>query len=47
LLGLNEGHPSQTALNIAVPLIVIASMLLFIGIFSVFLLIYRIGREPE
>jgi hypothetical protein len=47
LLSLNEGHPSQTALNIAVPLIVVASMLLFIGVFSIFLMIYRIGSEPE
>jgi len=47
LLDLNGGNPSQTALHIAVPLIVIASMFLFIGVFSIFLMIYRIGIEPE
>jgi hypothetical protein len=47
LLGVNEGQPTETALKIAIPLIIVASMLLFIGVFSIFLMIYRIGREPE
>jgi len=47
LLGVNEGNPTETALQIAIPLIIVASSLLFIGAFSIFLMIYRIGREPE
>jgi hypothetical protein len=47
LLGVNNGNPTEVALQIAIPLIVIASTLLFIGAFSIFIMIYRIGREPE
>ena len=47
VLGVNSENPTEKALQIAIPLIIIASTLLFIGVFSIFLMIYRIGREPE
>jgi hypothetical protein len=47
ILGTNNGNPTATALIIAIPVTIIASTLLFIGAFSIFVMIYRIGKEPE
>jgi hypothetical protein len=47
ILDVNPTNPTQTALQLALALTTIASTLLFIGVFSTFLMIYRIGREPE
>ena len=47
VLGVNPEQPTQTALQLAIALSVIASTLLFIGVFSILVMIYRIGREPE
>lgn len=47
ILDINPQEPTAYALTLALAVTTIASTLLFIGVFSVFVMIYRIGKEPE
>ena len=45
-LGVNPQNPTETALLLAFGTTIIASMLLFIGVFAILVMIYSIGKEP-
>jgi hypothetical protein len=47
ILDVNPSNPTVTALQYAFIGTIFASTLLFIGVSSIFILIYRIGKEPD
>lgn len=47
ILGINPTTPTTTALQYSLISVIVSSTLLFVGVFSIFILLYRIGKEPD
>jgi hypothetical protein len=47
ILSINRSNPSVMAYQLSFVASIIASLLLFIGVFSIFVMIYKIGTEPK